>query len=453
MNQIVDEQQLHETLEWIIDALDRSAEDELRGVFRDLHPAEVAFVLEALPGKEREAVWGLIDAARQADVLSEAEDSVRASHMLHMEPQVLAGIANELDDDDAADMLQDLPAQVIEEVLQAMDQQERERLQIILAFPEDTAGGLMNTDAVTVRADVSLEVVTRYLRRRGEIPQKTNRLFVVDRENRYQGQLRLADLLVNEPETPVEKLMTTELPGIPSSMSVREVARLFEQRDLISAPVVDEYGRLLGRITVDDVMDVIRDEGERSLMSMAGLGEEDDMFAPVLASSRRRAVWLGINLGTALLASWVIGLFEATIQEIVALAVLMPVVASMGGVAGSQTLTIIIRGMALGQVGASNIAALMMRELAVASVNSMCWAVVVGLVALIWFGNPGLGVVVGVAMVVNLLFAALAGASIPLLLRRLHIDPALAGGVILTTVTDVIGFVTFLGLGSLFLTR
>ena len=441
-----------ETLGQVLDALERGDFDAVRGVLEGMHPADIALLLESLPvAAERDVLWeGLEDAVR-AEVFAEAEDAVRTPRMLQMEAAALAEIAREVDDDDAADILQDLPEPVIEEVLEALDSQERDRLQSILAYPEDTAGGLMNLDVVTVRADVSLEVVQRYLRRRGEIPEKTNRLFVVDRENRYRGEMRLADLLTGAPEREVEELMRTEQGGIDASTPAHEVARLFEQRNLISAPVVDEDGRLLGRITVDDVVDVMREEGDRSFLGMAGLSEEDDLFAPVLISTRRRTLWLGINLATALLAAWVIGLFEATIQQLVALAVLMPVVASMGGIAGSQTLTIVIRGMALGQIAARNVGWLLGKELAVGLLNSLCWALVVGAIAWLWFGDPGLGVIVGCALVINLVVAALAGASIPLLLRRLLVDPALAGGVVLTTVTDVVGFMTFLGLGALFL--
>ena len=440
-----------ETLGQVLDALERGDFDAVRRVLEGMHPADIALLLQSLPVAERDVLWeGLEDAVR-AEVFAEAEDAVRTPRMLQMEAAALAEIAREVDDDDAADILQDLPEPVIEEVLEALDSQERDRLQSILAYPEDTAGGLMNLDVVTVRADVSLEVVQRYLRRRGEIPEKTNRLFVVDRENRYRGEMRLADLLIGAPEREVAELMRTEQGGVDASTPAHEVARLFEQRNLISAPVVDEDGRLLGRITVDDVVDVIREEGDRSFLGMAGLSEEDDLFAPVLVSTRRRTLWLGINLATALLAAWVIGLFEATIQQLVALAVLMPVVASMGGIAGSQTLTIVIRGMALGQIAARNVGWLLGKELAVGLLNSLCWALVVGAIAWLWFGDPGLGVIVGCALVINLVVAALAGASIPLLLRRLLVDPALAGGVVLTTVTDVVGFMTFLGLGALFL--
>ena len=438
-------------LDHVIDAIDNERFDEIHDLLHQLHPAEVANLLESLPRDDRDVVWELIEPDQYIDVLADTDDEARASRMLQMEPQALAQAALGLDTDDAVDILQDLPEPIIDEVLRAMDEQSRERLESALAYPEDTAGGLMNIDVLTVRADVSLEAVMRYLRAKGEIPEKTDRLIVVDRENHYQGMLRLAGLLINHPESAVADVMETSLTGIPAYMESHDVALLFEQRDLISAPVVDDEGRLLGRITIDDVVDVIRDEGNHSLMGLAGMDEHDDMFAPVLATSKRRTIWLGINLATALLASWVIGLFEATIQELVALAVLMPVVASMGGIAGSQVLTVVIRGMALGHVERRNAARLMSKELAVGAINSVCWAVVVGLVAFAWFGNAALGVVVGVALVVNVMVAAFSGAAIPMILRRLRIDPALAGGVILTTVTDVIGFVVFLGLGTVFL--
>ena len=451
MTQHADEDQHQENLRRLNDALEREAISEVYALVRELHPADVALLLESVPEGERDIVWSQLDPASVAEVLAEADDAVRASHMRQMAPQALAAVAQEVDPDDAADILQDLPDPVADEVLQAMDEQYRERLEAVLAYPEDTAGGLMNVDVLTVRADVSLETVLRYLRRRGEIPEKTNRLFVVDRENVYVGMLRLADLLISDPDESVQAHIIAERDAIPATMASREVARLFEQRNLISAPVVDEVGNLIGRITIDDVVDVIRDEGDQTLMRMAGLDEEDDIFAPVFVTSRQRMLWLGVNLATALLAAWVIGLFEATIEKVVALAVLMPVVASMGGIAGSQTLTIVIRGMALGQVGQSNARWLLNREVMVGFINSMLWAFVVAVVATYWFGQPALGVIVAVALVINLVIAAIAGTVLPLIMRKLLIDPALAGGVVLTTITDVVGFMTFLGLGAIFL--
>ena len=451
MTQHADEDRHQENLRRLNDALEREAISEVYALVRELHPADVALLLESLPEAERDIVWSQLDPDSVAEVLAEADDAIRASHMRHMAPQALAAVAQNVDPDDAADILQDLPEPVADEVLQAMDEQHRQRLKAVLAYPEDTAGGLMNVDVLTVRADVTLETVLRYLRRRGEIPERTNRLFVVDRENAYVGMLRLADLLISDPDDSVELHIIDERDPILATMASHEVARLFEKRNLISAPVVDEAGKLIGRITVDDVVDVIRDEGEQTLMRMAGLDEEDDIFAPVLITSRRRMLWLGVNLATALLAAWVIGLFEATIEKVVALAILMPVVASMGGVAGSQTLTIVIRGMALGQVGPSNARWLLNREMMVGFINSLLWALVVALVATYWFGWPALGGIVAIALIVNLVIAAIAGTVLPLVMRRLMIDPALAGGVVLTTVTDVVGFVTFLGLGALFL--
>ena len=451
MNQLPEEDRHLESLERVQKALDTGSLDGIRALFAGMHPAEIALVLESLPPAERDAVWPAIDPGVHAEVFAEAEDAVRAARLAVLDPRALASIAQDVDADDAADLLQDLPEDVMEEVLTTLDAQERSRLESVLRYEEDTAGGLMNLDVVTVRPDVSLEVVSRFLRRRGEIPEKTNRLFVVDRENRYIGSLRLADLLISEPERAVEELVMDDLPAVPVEMDDADVARLFEQLNLLTAPVVDANGLLLGRITVDDIVDVIRDEGDRSLMSMAGLDEEEDLFAPVFTASRRRALWLAANLATAFVAAWVIGLFEGTIQELVALAVLMPVVASMGGIAGSQTLTIVIRALALGQVNAANFGALMSRELWVGVINGLVWAAVVGLVAGLWFGSLGLALVAGAALSINLVCAALSGAGIPMLLKRLDIDPALAGGVILTTVTDVVGFLALLGLGAWFL--
>jgi magnesium transporter len=451
MNNPSREDRHQEHLEVLSEAIEQEDLDTVKRLVDGLHPSEVALLLESLPQKERDLVWQQLDPEQHTDVLSEAEDAVRASRMVQMNAEELAAVAQDVEIDDATDILQDLPEDRIEKVLQAMDDQNRQRLESLLAYPEDTAGGLMNTDVVTVRADVNLETVIRFLRRRGEIPEKTNRLMVVDRESKYLGVLRLAALLINEPETSVHTLMDVDFPGIPADATASDVAKLFERRDLISAPVVDGAGRLIGRITVDDVVDVIRDEGEHSLMSMAGLHEDEDMFAPVLKTARGRSLWLGVNLGTALLASWVIGWFEATLQQVVALAILMPVVASMGGIAGSQALTVAIRGMALGQIGWSNARWLIYKELMVGILNSLVWAVVVGVVAFAWFGDGRLGVIVGVALVINLVVAALFGAGIPLVLRKLSIDPALAGGVILTTVTGVVGFFAFLGLGAVFL--
>jgi magnesium transporter len=417
----------------------------------DLHPSEIASLLESLPARERDSLWALVYPEQEGAVLSYVQDSVRARLLGRMPPRAVAFVTEHLDTDDAADILQDLPERVVEEVLRSMDEQNRERLASILSYPEDTAGGLMNIDTITVRSDVSLDVVIRYVRWRGDLPEKTDSLVVVDRHNRYLGLLPLTAVLMGEPDLVVGEVMVTDIAGIPATLPSNDVARLFEQRDLLSVAVVDDAGTLLGRITIDDVVDVIRVQGDHSLMSLVGLNEEDDIFAPVAVSTQRRAVWLGINLATCFLASWVIGLFEATIQHIVALAILMPVVASMGGIAGTQTLTIVIRALALEQIGPANARSLLHKELAVAWLNAALWAAVVGTVAGLWFGDSALGAVIALAMVANLMTAAFAGTLVPLTLKSLRIDPAVAGGVILTTFTDVMGFLAFLGLATLFL--
>ena len=438
-----------DTLTQLHEMLASKSLDRVHDLLSEMHPSEVADFLESLPGKSRERIWNLIDFENEGDVLAHLQDAVRSDLLEQMHPHEVAEATKDLETDDVADIIQDLPEDVQDTVLRSMDEQNRLRLASVLSYPEDTAGGLMNTDVIPIRADVTLEVVIRYLRLLENIPEKTDNLMVVDRENQYLGVLPVLDILIGEPDESVGELMIEEA-GISADLSANEVAKVFEQRDWISAAVIDEQGVLLGRITVDDVVDVIQDEAEQTVRSMAGLGD-DDMFAPILTSTRRRAVWLGINLATAFLGAWVIGRFEDTIQQLVALAVLMPIVAGMGGVAGSQTLTIAIRGIALGQLGKSNARALMLKEIAVGLLNGLMWACVVAVIVVFWFGDTSLGLIIGLAMIVNLLVAALAGAVIPLGLKRYGIDPAIAGGVLLTTVTDVVGFMTFLGLASIFL--
>lgn len=438
-------------LETLSTALHRGTAVQVQQLLASLHPAEIGDLIQSLPHGPREILWGLVDAEDKGEVLIEVNDDVRAGLIEKMATDQLLAITEGLHTDDLADLLQDLPAALTQELLHSMDKQNRQRLETVLSYPEDTAGGLMDLDIVTVRANVTLDVVLRYLRLRGEVPELTDNLIVVDRFDRYQGLLSLATLLTSDPDASVAELMDSSVAGILASTTDDVVARLFEDRDLVSAPVVDEAGRLLGRITIDDVVDVIREEADHSLMSMAGLDEENDIFAPAVLSARRRAVWLGINLATAFLASWVIGLYETTLEKVVALAVLMPVVASMGGIAGNQTLTIMIRGLALGQVGPTNARALMIKEILISIMNSLIWAAVVAMIAAAWFQNTDIGLIIAAALMINLVCAALAGFSIPLALQRLGIDPALAGSVILTTVTDVVGFMAFLGLGTWYL--
>ena len=417
----------------------------------ELHPGEIAHLLESLPRQDREKVWALVDLEQNGDVLLYVNDEIRSQLIKEADNDQLVAAAQSFDTDDLADIIIDLPQDVTQQVLQSLSEQHRLRLEGVLSYPEDSAGRLMNTDTINVREDLTLDVVLRYFRFLGKVPEMTDNLIVTDRDGKYLGTMLLTDLLTKNASLTVAEIMSRDTDAIPATMSAREVAKLFEQRDLVSAPVVDENNKLLGRITIDDVVDIIRDEADHSLMSMAGLSEEDDMFAPVVRSSRRRTLWLGINLLTALLASWVIGQFEATIEKLVALAVLMPIVASMGGIAGSQTLTLVIRGIAIGQVASSNARRLLYKEFAVGILNGMVWALVVALIALFWFDDAQLSIIIGIAILLNLIVAALAGATIPMVMSKVGIDPALAGGVVLTTVTDVVGFLAFLGLAAMFL--
>ena len=416
-----------------------------------MHPAEIATLIESLRPAEREVVWEMVDPDDDGEVLLHVNDEVRAGLIRGMDAEELLAATDGLEIDDLADLFQDLPEAVTRQVLRGMDQQNRERLQQVLEYAPDSAGGLMNTDAVTVRPDVTLDVVLRYLRMREDMPPNTDSLFVVDRYGKVLGALAITKLLVSDAELTVGELMDGEVTALPAGASAADVAKLFQDRDLVSTPVVDERGVLIGRITVDDVVDVIREEADHTVMSMAGLDEGEDMFAPVLGAAKRRAVWIAVNLMTAMVAASVVDLFKGTLQQLVTLAVLMPIVASMGGIAGSQVLTLMIRGLALGQIAPANAPWILARQLAVVGLNSLLAAAVMGLVAFGYFHDAGLGWVIAAALVINLTVATIAGVGLPLVLRRLGVDPALAGPVLVTTCTDVTGFLSFLGLGTLFL--
>lgn len=419
-----------------------------RVLISSLHPSELARLLESLPLAERAVVWEMVDAQLGGDVLVEVAEEVRDGLIENMQPEELITAIEGMELDDLADLVADLPEKLTREVLKSLDHQDRDRLTQVLAFDEDSAGGLMNVDIVTVRPDVTLEVVSRYLRARGDMPDGTDSIFVVNRRNEYQGALLLSRLLTYDTELLVREVMSLDVTPIRADAASGQVVWAFENRDLLSAPVVDDEGRVLGRITVDDVVDVIREEAEHSLMGAAGLDEEDDMFAPAMRSARRRALWLGINLATAFVAASVVDLFQATLDQIVLLAVLMPVVPSMGGIAGTQSLTIMTRAIALNQIDSSNARGILRKELVVGVLNGILWASVVAAIAYLWFGDMRIGVVIAAAMSINLIVAAGAGFFVPLTLKRLGIDPALAGGVVLTTITDVVGYMSFLGLGA-----
>ena len=438
-------------LEAVREALNLKKLKRVGKILHRMHPAKIAGLLEALPPQERRSVWSMVDTERAGKVLTYLHDEIRGALALDLDLEELIASAEHLELDDRVDLIQTLPGELGNKLLFASSASQRKQLESMLSYPEDSAGGLMNADAIQIRADVKVSTVLRYLRLLEKLPPQTDMLMVVDRKGHYQGGLRLSSLVTADLGRPVAELIDRDIAGIAVTDEDSDVARLFQDLDLLSAPVVDEHNRVIGRITIDDVVDLIREDSDRALMQMAGLDDEADMFAPVLVSSRRRAVWLGINLITAFSAAWVIGLFQATLEQLVALAVLMPIVASMGGIAGSQTLTLVIRGLALGQVQKGNIRILLNRELGISILNGLLWSVVIALLAVLWFGDWGIGAVLGAALLVNLLCAALAGWGIPLLLERMGIDPALAGSVILTTVTDVVGFFAFLGLATLLL--
>jgi magnesium transporter len=434
----------------VTEALEKGTLGDVSRMLRKMEPAEAAHLLESSPPRSRQVLWQLIDDDLQGEVLNELGYELQLEFLSELEPAQVAQLTEGLDDDDVADILQQLPDEVTFEVLEAMDHQDRARLEQVIFYADDTAGGLMNTDAITIRADLTLDVVLRYLRRHESIPAATDNLIVVTRDDRYVGLLPLRTLLVSDPSHSVRELMVTSQQAIPVDMPDDEVARLFERNDWVSAPVVDADGRLLGRITIDDVVDVIREDADHSFMALAGLDEDEDTFAPVLRTAKRRTVWLAINLLTAFIASGVINQFQDTIEKVVALAVLMPIVASMGGIAGTQTVTVLVRAMAMGQINAGNRTWLILREAYVGIINGLLWAAIVATAAALWFDSPALGAIIAAAMVINLVTAGLSGAVLPLVLQRLKIDPALAGGVVLTTVTDVVGFVAFLGLAATF---
>lgn len=454
MSETGEQVQTQDRIELLNEALGSGRFARVRAMLGELRAADVAHLLESTPKPGRDVLWRLVEKDQEGDILQYLNDEVRNHFIDQMHPQELADATSGMDSDDIADILGDLPEHVSQQVLRLPDEENRQRVEQVLSYPEDTAGGLMNTDTVTIKPHVTVEVVLRYLRMRNELPTNTDSLFVVDKYDRFVGAVPLSSLLVADTEKLITDILQPDVESIAVDKGANEVAQIFERRDLVSAPVTDADGKLLGRITIDDVVDVIREEAEHSLMSMVGLDEDVDTFAPVWSTAKKRALWLGINLLTVLIASRVIGMFEDTIKIVTALAILQPIVPSMGGVAGTQTLTLMIRGLSLGQIGSSNARWLMLRELRVSLLNGLLWALVVGVIAYVWFLDTGksllLAITIAGAMVINLVMGVVAGAALPLILRRLKMDPVLSGSVILTTVTDVIGFFAFLGLATLF---
>ena len=419
-----------------------------------LHPADVAYLLEALPRDRRLVVWDLVKAERDGEILIEVSDSVRETLIASMDRDELVAAAGTLDTDDLAEIAEDLPDDVVEQVRRLLTPEEREQLRAALSYPEETVGARMDFELVTVREDVTLEVVLRYLRRFERLPDHTDQVFVVDRNDVLQGSLPLDRLLVSEPDSTVEDVMKRDLLSLQALDNVGEAAQAFERYDLISAPVVDARGRLIGRLTVAEVVDVIREENDTEVLSAAGLREEEDLFASILNSARNRWLWLGVNLCTAFFASRVIGAFEGTIEKVVALAALMPIVAGIAGNSGNQTMTLFIRSLALGQVTSSNTRQLVRKEVLIALLNGLVWGGIAGVFAWLLYREtpegPMLGLTMMLAMVLNMLLAALIAMAVPLVLQRVGRDPALGSSVLLTFSTDSMGFFIFLGLASLF---
>ena len=432
-------------------AADKSRSAELRAKLDALHPADIAFLLEALPLEERLAVWNLVKADRDGEILVEVSEAVRESLIESMDSAELVAAAETLEADELADIAADLPAGVMEEVVQSLPLQERERLRAALSYPEGSVGALMDFAHVAVREDVTLEAATRYLRRMDELPDHTDQLFVVDRAQRLKGSLSLARLIVTDLEHEVSKVMSADSVRFHPEDSAEEAASAFERYDLVSAPVVDATETLIGRVTVNAVVDYIRERSAESRLAEAGLRQEEDVFAPVLDSFKNRWAWLAINLVTAFIASRVIGLFEGSIERLVALAALMPIVAGVGGNSGNQTITMIVRALALGQISGSYWRQLLAKEIGVALLNGVVWGSLLGVVAYIFYGNVALGGVMALAMVLNLVLAATMGVSIPWLRERFGRDPAVGSSVLITACTDSGGFFIFLGLATLFL--
>jgi magnesium transporter len=445
----VENTSFEDCLQRLMTSLGASLYEEAISQLAGLHSAEIARLLEAIPPKVRVKLWLNIDAGTQGNILKDLSEDVQSQLLSKMDVDSIVKATEGLDLDDLADIVPDLPESALHNLLLTLDHKHRDHLKRVLSYPEDSAGGLMNIDMITVRDDVTVRTVIRYLRLLKKMPIDTDQVFVVDRAYKYIGAIHISTLLTNEAEQNINPLISKTLKPILADISENEVANLFEQRNLISAPVVDGNNQLIGRITIDDVVDVIRDQAEHSVMSMAGLDEEEDVFAPVMQSTKRRSVWLGVNLITVFIAVFFIGLFEATLQEKIALAILMPVVASMGGIAGTQTLILVTRGIATGRVTTHNLKVLMNKEVAIGLLNGVVWSLVIGIATYVWFADMMLSLVIALAIIVNLIFAAFSGAFLPSLLIKLKIDPALAGGVILTTITDVIGFVAFLGLAAL----
>ncbi len=435
----------------VLALLEHGATSELREFIHQIHGADLAAVLESLPPVSRRLVWFEISETDMGEMLTELSDQVQENLMGAMDPRTLVRVLQMLDIDEIAEIMPRLPSRVAAEVLVALDEERRQGLDTVLSYDDDTAGRLMNIDATVVREGVTVGVIMRYLRVIGQLPEYTDKIYVLDRHGRLRGAVLLRNLVTTGLDVQIDECIEQDLFRFSPDDSEEQVAQVFERYDLTSAPVVDSDDRLVGRITIDDVVDLLKDTAGKNLLAPAGLDDEDDIFAPVLYTARRRALWLGVNLVTAVIASIVIGFFEATIEKLVALAVLMPIIASMGGNAGTQTLTTVIRGLGVGTISIANAKDVLHKELLVGGLNGLIWASVVAVVSIVWYQNYVLAAIVALAMLVNIIVSAVSGVLLPVALQKIGIDPALAGGVSLTTITDVVGFLAILGIGALIL--
>jgi magnesium transporter len=445
-------QQPGKKLSAVIKDLEKDRANSVKNTLSSLSPYEIARLLESIEPRTREILWQLVDQDDEGEVLKELVDDVRQNIIEEMDAEELIAATQDMELDDLADILNDLPNQITDQVIKALDQEDQVRLESVISYEEDTAGGLTNPNILSIRRGISINGLIRYLRSMEKLPSNTNYIYVINRNNEYLGSVKLLDLFTDNRDMPIEEIMDQSVKPIDANVKANQVTTEFQNLDLISAPVVDASNRLLGEITVDDVVDVIQDQANSEIFNMAGLDDEDDIFAPVFLSSRRRAVWLGANLVTAFIVASAVSLFQETLDQIVILAVLMPIVASMGGVAGNQTLILVIRGVAMGRIQSSNALRLLSREFLVALVNGVFWSIIVSVLAVLFFSTTwNIGLIVGASMLINILASSIAGVSIPFLLKRLGIDPALASGVLMVTLTDVLGFITFLGLATLLL--
>jgi len=440
-------------LQEVNDALEHGMFVLARSILDKMPACDVAFLLESSPPANRKVLWNLTDHDQHGEILEELNEDAKDGIINLMGAESLVAATEGMETDGLAYVLRGIPNDIYKAVLEQMDAQDRQRVELALAFPEETAGSMMNTDTVTLRPDVTIEVVLRYLRLKGTLPDATDTLYVVDQENVLIGDVPLSTLLTVDPASLVSDVMNNKTEALQVLTAEAEIVKLFERHDWISAPIINEEKQLLGRITIDDVVDIIRENAEHSMMGMAGMDDDEDTFAPILPSAKRRTVWLSVNLMAAFIAASVSNMFEATLEQMATLAVLMTIVPSMGGIAGNQTLALVIRGIAVGHISSSNTRWLIGKEAAIGLLNGMIWAILVATAVVLWKGDIQVGFIIAGAMFINLSIAGIAGVSIPLLMQKYKIDPALAGGMALTTVTDVVGLFSFLGMATLVLQR